>query len=210
MPAPACAPGRKAGPVSPIRGALVLALAASLVAATSPASASSRPGRAIALTFVWSPVYLQDVALPSKPCTHDWRRRARCRPDHTSLFTLWNRWPTRFYAQVRSTLRQGGVDPEDCGCIAGALDVKMQLWAKRPAVRQRGMEKQPGSNLLRAMLRACAGSALRSMWVSSPATLAYLAAANRISWDDVKAWFLASAAACAIGAAKVYVNGGVA
>jgi hypothetical protein len=71
------------------------------------------------------------------------------------------------------------------------------------------MEKPPGSNLVRGMLRACAGSALRSMWVSSPAARAYLAVVNRTSWDDVKAWVLASAAACAIGAAKVYVNGGV-
>jgi hypothetical protein len=209
MSAPACDPARKPGFASSVRGALVLALAASLLAASSPGTASAEPRSAITPTFVWSPVYLQNVALPAKPCTRDWRRRARCRPDHANLFTLWNRWPTRFYAQVRSTLRQGGLDPHDCGCIAGALQVRMTLWAKRPDVRQRGMETAPGSNLLRAMLRACAGSALRSMWVSSPATIAYLAAVNRISWDDVKAFFLASAAACAIGAAKVYVNGGV-
>jgi hypothetical protein len=81
MSAPACDPARKAGLVPRARGALIiLALAAGLVAAANPATANAEPPRVIALVFVWSPVYLRNVALPAKPCTQDWRRRARCRP----------------------------------------------------------------------------------------------------------------------------------
>lgn len=115
--------------------------------------------------FVWAPVYLRDVPLPSKCTPLVWRTRGRCRSDHGRLFRLWQRFLEPFYAQLRSTLRQAGLDPQACGCIAGAMQQKMLRWARRPKVRQAGMEAKPGSNLGRAMLRACAGSALRSMVV---------------------------------------------